>query len=267
MPELPEVQTVVNTLRPLLVGRAVVRVPHVREDIVSPAGTDLVARMTRRRVTQVERRAKRIVLTLDDGNRLYFHLGMTGRLTIVAPGVKPLKHTHFILLLDNARQLHFTDARRFGGVFWLGQDDHVALGPEPLRLKPNHLARQLAKTRRAIKTALLDQRLIAGIGNIYADETLFRAGVHPLRPACEIDAEAVRRINAALKRVLNRAIRAGGSSISDYVDASGQRGSFQTLHRVYDRAGAPCRSCRTLIVRIVVGGRSTHFCPTCQRAD
>jgi formamidopyrimidine-DNA glycosylase len=132
-------------------------------------------------------------------------------------------------------------------------------------LKPGQLAKLLARTTRSIKTALLDQALIAGIGNIYADEALHRAGIHPLTPADKVNASKVGELNRAIKHVLNRAIRAGGSSIRDYVDAQGNKGSFQKTHRVYDREGKPCSTCKTPIVRIVVGGRSTHFCPTCQK--
>ena len=265
VPELPEVQTVVDTLRPRIVGRVLMRIEHLRGDIVAPAGIDLAGLLDGRRVVDVRRRAKRIVLRLDDGNRFYFHLGMTGRLTTTGPAEAVAPHTHFRAVLDGARELRFSDPRRFGGIFWLGQIGHYrGLGPEPLSLRPGALHQRLTRTRRAIKTALLDQTIIAGLGNIYADEILHRAALHPLMPASALSPEQSRRLNRAIKLVLRRAIRAGGSSIRDYVDAAGRRGAFQTLHRVYDRAGQPCRTCRGLIVRIVVGGRSTHFCERCQ---
>jgi formamidopyrimidine-DNA glycosylase len=220
-----------------------------------------------RSITGLVRRAKRIVFTLDDACRFFIHLGMTGQLTREETKT-PLKvHTHLILDLDDGRQIRFVDPRRFGQIVWMGCDvDHVRLGPEPLTLRPAALGKRLARTRRSIKTALLDQNLIAGIGNIYADEALHLAGIHPLTRADELDAKQVAALNRAMKRVLRRAITAGGSSIRDYVDGAGKRGSFQQRHRVYDREDKPCVTCKTAIVRIVVGGRSTHFCPRCQPA-
>jgi formamidopyrimidine-DNA glycosylase len=140
------------------------------------------------------------------------------------------------------------------------------MGPEPLTLRPKQLAQRLSNTRRAIKNALLDQNLIAGLGNIYVDESLHAAGVHPLTPANELDWPAVLRLNRGIKSTLRRALRHRGSTLRDYVDAEGGPGAFQKLHRVYDRAGQPCRECKSSIVRIVLGGRSTCFCPKCQRA-
>ncbi len=264
MPELPEVQTVVDTLAPLAVGRQILRGLHVRNDMLKPGGIDLFSLLKDRSVASIHRRAKRIVFTLDDRARFYIHLGMTGQLTL-DPYDAPIKtHTHLILQLEGGRQIRFVDPRRFGAIVWMGLDEHTHVGPEPLALRPDRLGRLLAKTSRAIKTALLDQTLIAGIGNIYADEALFIAGVRPTTRACELKPDDILRLNRAIKLVLRRAIRAGGSSIRDYVDANGARGSFQERHRVYGREGKPCANCKTPIQRIVLGGRSTHFCPTCQ---
>lgn len=263
MPELPEVETVVRTLRPLIVGQTLRNVALARADIVSPVGFDLVGRLSDRTVAAIDRRAKRIVFTLDDASRFYVHLGMTGQLTVDAIDQPAKKHTHLAIDLPGERQLRFVDPRRFGGVFWL-DDATDAIGPEPLAMRATTLARQLATTRRAIKVALLDQRVVAGIGNIYADEALHAAGIHPLTPADQLGADDVRRLTLAIKRVLRRAIEAGGSSLRDYVDGEGRRGSFQNRHRVYDRAGEPCRRCKAAIIRIVLGGRSTCFCATCQ---
>jgi formamidopyrimidine-DNA glycosylase len=194
---------------------------------------------------------------------------MTGRLMIVTAGddgdeSRP-KHTHLELRLDTGT-LRFTDPRRFGGLWWLGAgacaDD--GMGPEPLAVRPAQLLRRLARTTRAVKSALLDQSVIAGLGNIYVDESLFGAGIHPLTPANQLNIEQVGRLNRSIKTVLRRAIRSRGSSLRDYVDADGVKGSFQSLHNVYDREGKPCRRCKTPIERIVLGGRSTHFCPKCQ---
>jgi formamidopyrimidine-DNA glycosylase len=270
MPELPEVQTVVDTLRPRLLGRRIVRVVHLRPDIVSPADVDFRRKLMRRTVRDIHRRAKRVMFTLDTDEQFYVHLGMTGRLTVEPADAEVMKHTHLIVDLDDGRQLRFRDARRFGGIWWLGQpssngDVDAVLGPEPLLVRPAQLLTRLARTRRAIKTALLDQRLIAGLGNIYVDESLFLAGIHPTCPACDLDEEEVKRLNRAVKRVLRRAIKHRGSSLRDYVDADGMAGGFQLLHRVYDRAGEPCPTCKWPIERIVLGGRSTHFCSRCQR--
>ena len=264
MPELPEVQTVVNSLMPHLVGRTIGRVLHLRRDIVTPVGFDLPAHLAGRTVESIHRRAKRIVLTLDDANQLYIHLGMTGRLTMDSPHVERPLHTHMVLEVDG-RELRFRDPRRFGGIFWLGQEQSdEKLGPEPLALRADQLARRLARTKRAIKNALLDQRVIAGLGNIYIDESLFAAGIHPLTPANRLRPDQISRLNRSIKTVLRRALKHRGSTLRDYVDAEGGKGAFQKLHKVYDRAEEPCRTCKTPITRIVLGGRSTCFCAKCQ---
>jgi formamidopyrimidine-DNA glycosylase len=268
MPELPEVQTVVTTLRPKVVGRRIRSVTLARTDIVTPAHVDLRAKLTGRTVRDIGRRGKRIVFTLDDDNRFYIHLGMTGQLTAVAPTVTAGPHTHLELDVGPALVLRFRDPRRFGGVWWLGAEagaQDTGMGPEPFALRPAQLAARLARTTRAIKNALMDQRVVAGLGNIYVDESLFAAGIHPLTPADRLTAEQVGRLNRAIKATLRRALRHRGSTLRDYLDADGEAGGFQRLHRVYDRAGEPCRSCGTAIDRVVLGGRSTHFCPKCQR--
>jgi formamidopyrimidine-DNA glycosylase len=266
MPELPEVQTVVSTLRPRLLGRFIQNVQLSRTDICTPPHVDLPARISGRSIVDLTRRAKRIVFTLDSGDRFYIHLGMTGRLIACPAEAELAKHTHFVAEVGNGLQLRFIDPRRFGGIFWLGQDTADAdLGPEPLTLRPAELLRRLSRTKRPIKSALLDQSLIAGLGNIYVDESLFLAGIHPLKPADRLTTGEVARLNRAIKQVLRRAIQAGGSTIRDYVNGDGAAGEFQFRHNVYDREGDPCRRCRKRIERIVLGGRSTHFCPACQK--
>ena len=268
MPELPEVETVVRTLGPRLVGRSIVRLVHVRPDVLQPAGADLGALVCGKALERVQRRGKRILIRLQAGATLYIHLGMTGQLTVESPDAPLKPHTHLVLdLSDDAGQLRFRDPRRFGGVWHLpaGDPGDQGIGPEPLSMRVSQLASGLSRTSRCIKVALLDQRLVAGIGNIYADESLHLAGVHPLTPADRLNEVQVRRLCDAIKRVLRRAIRHRGSSLRDYVDADGAAGAFQKLHRVYDREGEPCSSCRGPIERIVLGGRSTHFCPRCQR--
>jgi formamidopyrimidine-DNA glycosylase len=267
MPELPEVETVVRTLSPHLVGQRIASVEHLRSDIVEPVDVDLPGLLKGRAVTGITRRGKKILIGLDSGTTLCIHLGMTGRLT-VEPAAEPIKpHTHLIANLSSSAQLRFRDPRRFGGIWWLcnGEAHDKDLGPEPLEMRPDQLVARLARTRRAIKTALLDQRLVAGIGNIYADESLFHSGIHPAIPANRLKREQIVRLNRAIKLILRRAINHRGSSLRDYVDADGEKGGAQLLHRVYGRGGKACVYCKTPIKRIVQGGRSTHFCPKCQR--
>lgn len=265
MPELPEVETVVRTLRPTLLNRRIAAIVHLRGDIVTPVSENLETRLIGRRIIAIHRRGKRIIIQLDDGNCWYVHLGMTGRLTIEPKDAPRRPHTHLILDLGQSQELRFVDPRRFGGVFWCGATPaDESMGPEPLTLLPRELFSRLSKTNRSIKSALLDQKMIAGIGNIYADEALFDAQIHPLTIATKVNAEQARRLNTAIKRVLKRAIEHRGSTLRDYVDANGEPGDFQKVHRVYDREGEPCLRCGTVIVRIIVAQRSTCFCPRCQ---
>jgi formamidopyrimidine-DNA glycosylase len=190
---------------------------------------------------------------------------MTGRLTLEPQQASLPRHTHVVLNLGDF-ELRFRDPRRFGGIWWLGRDDADGLGPEPLTLKISQLKSRLASTRRAIKSALLDQQLIAGLGNIYVDEALHVAGIHPLTPADALTDPQVRKLNQSIKKTLRNAIRHRGSTLRDYVDGIGGKGTFQNLHKVYGREGQFCRMCKiTRIQRIVISGRSTHFCGKCQR--
>ncbi len=268
MPELPEVQTIVNTLSPLLAKRRIISATLARRDILTPPIADFPGSIVGRRLASITRRGKRIVFTLDNANRFYIHLGMSGRLVLADPIVPPPRHTHFVARFDitNACELRFTDPRRFGGIWWLGDDatQEDGMGPEPLTLRPVQLERLLSRTARPIKSALLDQSLIAGLGNIYVDESLHAAGIHPLIPAHSLNMDQIRRLNRAIKLILRRAIRHRGSTLRDYRDAAGQPGNYQSIHRVYARAALPCLTCGHPIERIVLGGRSTHFCPNCQ---
>ncbi len=271
MPELPEVQTVVDTLSPRVVGRRIVAVRAGVHDVVRPKGFDLAGALVGRRIARVSRRAKRIVVGLDDGGEFFVHLGMTGRLGVFAPDAALLPHTHVVFELDDGVEVRFVDPRRFGGIVFLceavsGGRFSAPVGPEPLTLRPAALLKRLRATRRPVKNALLDQSLIAGLGNIYVDESLHAAGIHPLTPAAAVSELDVRRLNRAIKTTLRRAIRHRGSTLRDYVDADGVGGGFQLLHKVYARAGEPCRACGTAVERVVLGGRSTHFCPRCQPA-
>lgn len=281
MPELPEVQTIINTLAPRVAGARILQVAHLRADMVHPPACALAARLTGHIIKSIHRRAKRIIFTLADGSRFYIHLGMTGRLTLEPPDAPIQKHTHFILEIgcriasatakrdaqnsDTRLHLRLRDVRRFGGIFWLGtKPTDTNLGPEPLTLRTSQLTPRLARTTRAIKNALLDQKLIAGLGNIYVDESLHAAQIHPLTPANRLTPAQIARLTRSIKQVLKQALRHRGSTLRDYVDAEGGKGAFQKLHRAYDREGLPCPRCKTLIKRIVLGGRSTCFCPRCQ---
>jgi formamidopyrimidine-DNA glycosylase len=251
-----------------MVGKKIKNVVVHRQDIITPADTDLVKLVQGTRVTAIDRRGKRIVFTLSSADRFYIHLGMTGRLRISDPGLPLVKHTHVVFDLGD-QEMRFSDPRRFGGVWWIGRDADTnandEMGPEPLTIGPSELLKRLSKTNRAIKVALLDQKLIAGLGNIYVDEALHAAGIHPLTPGSKLFAVQAGKLNRSIKTVLRRAIRSRGSSLRDYVDADGVAGGYQLLHKVYGREGEPCRTCKTPIERIVLGGRSTHFCPTCQK--
>lgn len=265
MPELPEVQATVNSIRPSLEGKQIVQVRWLRGDLVRPRGFNLASLLLEDRVAAVSRRAKRIVFTHELGNRWFVHLGMTGRLVVLDAGAAVAPHTHAIFRLDDGSELRFVDPRRFGRIVWLGKDpDDASLGPEPLTLREYQFATRLARTRRRIKTALLDQRFVAGIGNIYADESLHAARIHPATPTNRLTPGEARRLLRVIKSVLRRAIRSGGSTIRDYANGRNERGTFQHELAVYDREGETCRRCATRIVRIVLGGRGTHFCPTCQ---
>jgi formamidopyrimidine-DNA glycosylase len=196
------------------------------------------------------------------------HLGMTGRLLVTTPEGPVAAHTHARLTLASGRELRFVDPRRFGRLEWRDLGRVAAFagpGAEPLTIGPEEFAALFRGRRLAIKAALLNQTLLAGVGNIYADESLFRAGIRPRRRSGRLTRAELERLRLALRAVLEQAIRQGGSSVSDYVDADGVRGFFQLEHRVYQRTGEPCRECRTPIRRVVVAGRSTHFCPQCQR--
>ena len=269
MPELPEVQTVVNTLSPKVSGSVIISGRLIRSDILTPADCDFIADIVGHRVPTVFRRAKRIVFAMDDGNHFYIHLGMTGRIRIEPPDAPLARHTH--LLLDfrtgtgDIFQVRFIDPRRFGGVWWLGRNcDDPNLGPEPLNLNSKALASRLQGTTRFIKSTLLDQAVIAGLGNIYVDEALHASGIHPLTRTHRLKPEQIAALSKAIKAVLNRAIKHRGSTLRDYMDVEGRAGEFQKIHRVYDREDQPCLKCGEKVRRIVVGGRSTHFCPVCQ---
>jgi formamidopyrimidine-DNA glycosylase len=274
MPELPEVETYIRELAPHLHGRRVVdaRVTWPRT-IAIPSADEFATQIVGRRFERFGRRAKYLLFTLDDGRSLIVHLRMTGKLQVVDSQPAPDPHTHVVLRLDDGRELRFRDARKFGRIWLVADVDAVlhGLGPEPLddAFTEAGLGAQLARRKAPIKPVLLDQGVAAGIGNIYADEALYRAGVHPARPANSLTGAEVARLHAAIRAVLGDAIRMqgsslGGSSVQNYVRPDGEPGGFQAEHRVFQRTGQPCFTCGQAIERIVLGQRSTHFCPHCQ---
>lgn len=198
-----------------------------------------------------------------EGGQWIIHLGMTGSLQVTSPQAELLKHTHAVVRLASGKEVRFVDPRRFGRM-WVASGFETA-GLEPLQIKLDQFAALFRGRKTPIKSALLNQKLLRGLGNIYADESLFRAGIRPRRRAGSLSPDALRRLYRAIRKVLQEAIAAGGSSVSDYFDVDGEPGLFQTRHRVYGRTGQPCLVCAGSIRRIVVAGRGTHYCPCCQR--
>lgn len=275
MPELPEVETVRRGLAPRLIGRRIARVTLRRPDLRFPLPADFAEQLTGRQIIDVGRRAKYLLISCDDGTVLLSHLGMSGRYSFT-PTVPPGPHDHVQFDLSDGTQLVYSDPRRFGFMDII-QDSTVidnnrylkALGIEPLgnTLSGSYLSQMMKGRRTPVKSALLDQRIIAGIGNIYACEALFRARLSPRRSAQTIAGKRADRLATAIREVLQDAIAAGGSSLKDFAGADGALGYFQHGFQVYDRTGQECvtAGCETQIRRIVQAGRSTFYCPACQR--
>ncbi len=272
MPELPEVEVIARGLAKRLADRTVAAVDLRRADIVRGAAPLLALPLAGCRVDQVRRAGKLIRFDFYGAITLHVHLGMTGRLLLADANDRLEPHTHCRLtFMNTALELRHCDPRRFGGI-WIsnGESDAAWHGRRLPPIAEDPLAislprwRLLLRRNRQIKALLLDQQPISGIGNIYCDEALHRAGIHPLSIAGQLAPEAVDALYRSIRRVLREAIAAGGSSISDYRDADNQRGTFHKKHRVYDRAGKPCRRCGASIERFVIAGRGTHLCPKCQ---
>ncbi len=270
MPELPEVETVARSLAPALVTRRVVSV-HVRDRrLRTPVPADFARQLTGRRIERVTRHGKYLLAPLDDGHIWLVHLGMTGRLILGAADAAVAVHDHVLVRLDDGRVLTYHDPRRFGRMAIvdpsaLATETNAGIDALSSALTPECLFALMRRRRTSVKALLMDQRRIAGLGNIYVSEALFHAGIRPRRRAGGVRRAECERLVDALRMVLGAAIRSGGSSISDYVDGLGRSGWFQLEHAVYDRAGDPCRRCATPIRRCVVTGRSSFYCPRCQR--
>lgn len=278
MPELPEVETVVRGLQALLPGRRINAIRLGKTDFIDdPAKLEEI--LPGCQIKRVHRHGKFIVLHIEKSTPsapnpekfdFIVHLGMTGQLIVLPPSAASALHTHAWISLDNEKELRYIDPRRFGRMLVL-PDEHsgIVLGPlgtDPLEVNSQEFQKALAVKRARIKAVLLDQRMFRGMGNIYTDETLWRARIHPARLASSLKRVEVARLHRAMQQILREAIRLGGSSISDYVNAEGLPGEFQIRHRVYQREGKKCRRCEALIRRMIVAGRSSYFCPRCQRA-
>jgi formamidopyrimidine-DNA glycosylase len=283
MPELPEVETIARGVHERVRGDRIAEAwfssfPQTFKTPPLRQAKGLVGR----KILAVHRTGKHIVFELGRPDSLsdtrdhaashdaqwIVHLGMTGRLLVTAPDCEVARHTHARLSLTSGRELRFVDARRFGRLEFRDLregDDFQAPGAEPLSIGADEFAARFHGRRLAIKAALLNQRILAGVGNIYADESLYRAGIRPQRRVNRVAKAELEKLRVALRQVLKHAIRLGGSSVSDYVDANGERGFFQLEHYVYQRTGQPCRRCGTLIRRTLLAGRGTHYCPHCQR--
>ena len=278
MPELPEVETVRRGLVPHLVGRRIAHVDVRRPDLRWPLPPDLGQVLTGATVTALDRRSKYLLGRLDRGETLLLHLGMSGRMLVEGaaqgafhrdPGILP-QHDHLVLTTEDGTRITFNDARRFGMVDLIREGEAhpllAGLGPEPLGGDMD-LAAAFRGRKAPVKAVLLDQRRVAGLGNIYVSEALHRAGIDPRRAAGRIGATRIAALEGHVRDVLEEAIAAGGSSLRDHRQASGELGYFQHSFRVYDREGQPCPKpgCGGTIRRVVQGGRSSFFCPACQR--
>ncbi len=287
MPELPEVETVVRGLRASVVADVIEEVwLSGRKQPLKSTPREIAEVLTGARITSVHRMGKHIVIDLtlpeqpslskskksksqstkhtSENATFIVHLGMTGRLLVVSPDEPVPKHTHLIAKLKSGRELRFVDPRMFGKLA-VHRDAFETVGTEPLDIGFDQFTGLFRKRKSPIKSALLNQKLLRGIGNIYADESLARAGIRPRRRAATLTRLDLDRLYRSMQQVLNEAIAAGGSSVSDYVDSAGEPGFFQFQHRVYGREHEACLTCKTPIKRVVIGGRSSHYCPKCQK--
>jgi formamidopyrimidine-DNA glycosylase len=297
MPELPEVETIARGLARRVTGDVIESVwLGSKPEPLKSSAAEIAATLESRRISGVRRVGKHIVLDLEvaglgrvptPAKRLkaknkaagggarptqsepqptvqwIVHLGMSGRLLVSEPGAEIAKHTHAVVKLASGRELRFVDPRRFGRLSVA--HGFEAGGFEPLEVSLDQFVRLFRGRKTPIKSALLNQKRLRGVGNIYADEALFRSGIRPRRQAASLTRENLRRLHAALQEVLREAISLGGSSVSDYVDADGEEGFFQLQHRVYGREGEPCLVCKSPIKRVVIAGRSSHYCAKCQK--
>lgn len=270
MPELPEVETTRRGIEPHCLNRRIVRATVHDPRLRWPVRGDLAEWLQNRYVVGVNRRSKYLLIEFDNGERLLIHLGMSGSLRIVEPGTPRRKHDHVEIEFDHGPILRYHDPRRFGALL----TDHVNnpherlanLGPEPLTAEftPHYLRQKIEKRTTAIKTLLMKAEIVVGVGNIYANEALFLAGLHPSTPGCDCAPATIERLVMVIKDVLARAIEQGGTTLRDFVREDGQPGYFKQTLSVYDRADQPCRICSTPIQKMAQAQRATYFCPVCQ---
>lgn len=273
MPELPEVETVVRDLRPLIVGRTIAAIRTSSKPLRKPWSKHWETELIGSTVVCIRRRGKWILVDLDTGAILLVHLGMTGQFTAGPAGLPPPDHLHFAFEFADEHELRYRDVRRFGSVQWIASDALVqhafgeSLGPEPVDIAAEPFATAVRRSRRNLKAILLDQSILAGAGNIYADESLFRSRLHPQTLGSNLTRSKCDTLRLAVEAVIAQAIEYRGSTIRDYIGGSGLRGGFQDEFKVYGRTGEPCAACGTAIEMIRVAGRSSHFCPECQKKN
>jgi formamidopyrimidine-DNA glycosylase len=276
MPELPEVETISRGLQKRVAGDVIESIwLSGRPQVLKSSPQELAAMLEGARIEQVRRVGKHIAIDLSQPRKLkgfhpprgqwIVHLGMTGRMLVCTPEQQTAKHTHLVAKLESGRELRFVDPRMFGKLQVVAAASFAAPGIEPIAADRQEFVELFKGRKTPIKAALLNQKLLSGIGNIYADESLFRSGIRPRRRTASLSRNDLLRLYDSIQEVLAEAIAAGGSSVSDYVDAEGDEGFFQLQHRVYQREGEPCLVCKTGIKRIVIGGRSSHYCPRCQK--
>jgi formamidopyrimidine-DNA glycosylase len=272
MPELPEVETTRRGIAPHVSGVRMRELIVRRRDLRQPVSEN-IQEIEGRTIRGVTRRSKYLLLEIDDGTTLLIHLGMSGSLRVIDPAEDWKKHDHVGITLENGKQLRFHDPRRFGLVLRLMEADPMAhallkdLGPEPLEdaFTVTHLKSICAKRSAAIKLVIMDAKVVVGVGNIYASEALFRAGIRPDLPANKLTKPRLERLVAAIRQVLSASIEEGGTTLRDFLNSDGQPGYFKQRLFVYDRKDAPCHSCETLVRHAVLGQRATYWCPVCQK--
>ena len=274
MPELPEVETIARSLEPRVKGRAIAAVELLYRPLLRTGGRRALEALRGRRILRVRRRGKMLLIECEGARTLVFHLKMTGQFLFAEQGAPRDKHVRLVIRFEDGRdEVRFRDVRKFGFLLCLeGEPERACgelagLGPEPLEVGLEDFRSILKARKGRVKSLLLDQTRIAGVGNIYADETLFEARIHPETPASSLKPGEVERLYLSMRKILASAVEAGGSTLADagYRDADGNAGDFQFFHKVYDRKGEPCLACATPVAMKRVGGRSSHFCPKCQR--
>jgi len=276
MPELPEVEVICQGLQSHIIGRYIRDIYCSGKSLRVPVQCEEMCKeLCGQKILTLTRRAKYLLLQTENGACLILHLGMTGNMGIFAQGTKRRKHDHICWSLDNATELRFNDTRRFGAVYLLPADNakagektfFAATGPEPFSRSCTaaYMMQRASRKKQAVKNYIMDSHTIAGVGNIYANESLFRTGIHPARPASSLTAKEWKRLLTIIRKTLRQAIECGGSTISDFVNASGDGGYFQINFQIYGKTGEQCCKCRTIIQKTTIGGRASFFCPQCQQ--